>query len=120
MSVLVLVTGLAVVSRGSPQQPQPAKPAVLVVKDAIVLFNFGPRPEVVSVAPAPVTSLEGGLPRAQKASKLPILAMSESEEWFYYATSVGRDGNGRPSGVLIEGYAIKRGGRQVILAWGGW
>jgi hypothetical protein len=117
---LVLLTGLAVVSQGSPQQPQPAKPAVPVVKDAIVLFNFGPRPKVVYEAPAPVTSLEEGLPYAQKASKLPILAMSESAERFFYATSVGRDGYGRPRGVLISGYAIKRGARQVVFAWSGW
>jgi hypothetical protein len=90
------------------------------VKDAIVLFYFGPRPKVVSESPAPVTSLEGGLPHAQKASKLPILAMAESEGWFYYATSVGRDGYGRPGGVFNSGYAIRRGGRQVIFAWSGW
>jgi hypothetical protein len=90
------------------------------VKDAIALFYFGPRPKVVAEAPAPVTSLEGGLPYAQKASRLPILAMSESEGWFYYATDVGRDGYGRPRGVFTSGYAIKRGGRQVIFAWSGW
>ena len=117
---LVLVIGLTVAGRGSPGEPQPARPAVPVVKDAIVLFNFGPRPKVVAEAPAPVTSLEGGLPHAQRASELPILAMSASEKWFYYATAVGRDGYGRPRGVFNSGYAIKRGGRQVILAWSGW
>jgi hypothetical protein len=90
------------------------------VKDAIVLFYFEPRPKVVAEAPAPVTSLEEGLPHAQKASKLPILAMSESEGRFYYATSVARDGYGRPRGVFNSGYAIKRGGRQVIFAQSGW
>jgi hypothetical protein len=120
MGSLVLLTGLAVVGQGSSQQPKPARPAVPVVKDAIVLFNFGPRPKVVYEAPAPVTSLEGGLPYVQKASKLPILAMSESAERFFYATSVGQDGYGRPRGVFNGGYAIKRGSRQVIFAWGGW
>jgi hypothetical protein len=117
---LVLLTGLVVVGQGGPGKPRPARPAVPVVKDAIVLFNFGPRPQVVAEAPAPVTSLEGGLSLAQKASKLPILAMSESETWFYYATYVGRDGYGRPRGVFNSGYAIRRGGRQVIFAWSGW
>jgi hypothetical protein len=126
MVSLVLLMGTAVVSQGSPTKPPPAKPAVPVVKDAILLLVFesgtSGRPKVLYETPAPVTSLEEGLPYAQKASKLPVLAMSESEskEWFFYATSVGPDGHGRPAGVFTSGYAIKRGGCQVIPCLSAW
>jgi hypothetical protein len=120
MSIGVLLTGLTVVNQGSMQQFHQSAKTVPVVQNAVVLFNFGQRPSVVAEACAPVTSLEAGLPHAQRASKRPILAMAESEHWFYYATAVGPDGLGRPNGVLVEGYAIKRGSRQVVQAWGGW
>src|SRR5262245_26241117 len=121
---LVLLAGLTAISLGNPAKPQPARPAVPVVKDAILLLSFesGPstHPKGISETPAPVTSLADGLPYVQKASRLPILAMSESEEWFFYATSVGRDLYGRPQGVFTSGYAIKRGGCQVIPCWPRW
>jgi hypothetical protein len=121
---LVLLAGFAAVSPGSAEKPQPARPAVPVVKDAILLLVFesgtSARSKGIYETPAPVTSLAEGFPYAQKASRRPILAMSESEEWFFYATSVGRDGYGRPQGVFTSGYAIKRGGCQVIRCWPGW
>jgi len=120
MSIGVLLTGLTAVNQGSMQQLHQSAKAVPVVQNAIVLFNFGQRPTVVAETSAPVTSLEAGLPHAQRASKRPILAMAESENWFYYATAVSGDGLGRPNGVLVEGFAIKRGSRQVVQAWGGW
>jgi len=121
---LGLLAGLVAVSLGNPAKPQPTRPAVPVVKDAILLLSFesgtSARSKGVPETPAPVTSLAEGLPYAQKASRRPILAMSETEEWFFYATSVGRDGYGRPQGVFTSGYAIKRGGCQVIPCRPGW
>ena len=117
MSSLALLAGFALVGQGSPEKPEPARPAVPVVKDATVLFHAGHQKSplnVVGEAPAPVTSLERGLPYVQKASRQPILGMSESKEWFFYATFVGRDKR-----IFISGYAIKRGGRQII-PWNGW
>jgi hypothetical protein len=66
-----------------------------------------------------VSSLEGGLPYVQKASKQPIVAMSESKGWFFYATSVARDEKTGEPVFFISGYAIKRDGRQVI-EWSVW
>jgi hypothetical protein len=122
MSVLVLLTGLAIVSRGGPTKPEPAEPAVPVVKDAVEGFAFkqvtSATPHVVSETPAPVSILESGLPHVRKFSKRPVIAMSESKDWFFYATSVARDKNGRPK-LFLSGYAIQRDGRQVI-GWSVW
>jgi len=113
---LVLLTLFAVVSQGSSER------AVPVIKDAVDPLAFrqvtSAPSNVVGVTPAPVPSLERGLPFVRKASRQPILAMSESRGWFFYATAVARDGHGRPE-FFIEGYAIPRGGRQVI-SWGVW
>src|SRR5262245_60366977 len=95
---LVLLTGLAVVSQGSPEKPQPSKPAVPVVKaDAVISFTANQLVNVVRrstpiaghEASTPVSSLQEGLPFVQKAFKRPIVAMAESEGWFFYATTAG-------------------------------
>jgi hypothetical protein len=117
ISILVLLTGLATLSRGESTEPQPAEPAVPIVKDAGEGFAFkqvtSARPLVVSRAPLAVSTLKGGLPHVRKLSDRPILALSESKGWFFYATSVARDENGRPWWFL-SGYAIKRGSRHVV------
>src|SRR5262249_36913670 len=68
---LVLLTGLAVVSQGSPEKPQPGQPAVPVVKaDAVSSFAANQLVNVVRSktpksdyeAPTPVSSLQEGLP----------------------------------------------------------
>src|SRR5262249_56680137 len=91
---LVLLTAFAVVSQGSSER------AVPIVKNAVDPLAFRQltptTPGVVAETPVPVRSLERGLPYVRKASKEPILAMSESRGWFFYATAVARDGRGRP------------------------
>jgi hypothetical protein len=88
-----------------------------VVKDAVKGFAFrqvtSATPLVVSRAAAPVPTLEGGLNLVRKFTELPILAMSEAKGWFFYATSVVQDEN-RPPTMFLSGYAIQRGGREVI------
>lgn len=126
---LVLLTGFAVVSQGSPCKPQPSKPVVPVVKpDAIISFSTNQLVKVVQNAtpiaghavPTPVSSLQDGLAYVQKAFKRPIVAMAESEGWFFYATTgfVGDEKAGE-RGIFISGYAIKRGSRQVV-EWSVW
>src|SRR5262245_55930419 len=87
---LVLLTGLAVVSQGSPGKPQPGQPAIPVVKaEAVSSFAANRLVNVVRSetpksgyeAPTPVSSLQEGLPYVQKAFKRPIVAMAESEGW---------------------------------------
>ena len=117
MFSLVLVTGLAVVSQGSPEKPQPARPAVPVLKaDAVYSFAFE---QVTTASPklgyrvaTPVSCLEAGL--LSMSSKPPILAMAESKGWFFYATSAVRDGKTGAPLHFLSGYAIKRGGRHVV------
>ena len=126
---LILLTGLAVVSQGSPETSQPGKPAVPVVKaDAVSSFAANRLVNVVQSttpmagyeAPTPVSSLQEGLPYVQKTFKRPIVAMAESEGWFFYATSafLGDEKAGEEH-FFISGYAIKRGGRQVV-EWSVW
>jgi hypothetical protein len=56
----------------------------------------------------------------QKAFKRPIVAMAESEGWYFYATCafLGDDDDGE-STYFVSGYAIKRGSRQVV-EWSVW
>jgi hypothetical protein len=95
---------------------------VPVVKVTVGEFAFkqirSATPPVVTELPAPVSTLENGLSHVWKFSKLPIIAMSESKGWFFYATSVARGENGRPQ-MFISGYAIQRGGCQLIW-WSVW
>jgi hypothetical protein len=121
---LVLLTGLALISRGAPEKPRPAKPAVPVLRaNAVMTMALK---QVTSASPdlgcdvaRPVTSLEAGLLQVKKTSGRPILAMAERRGWFFYATSVVRDGKTDAPVSMISGYAIKRGGRRVI-GWGVW
>jgi hypothetical protein len=121
---LVLLTGLALVSQGGPQKPQPAKPAVPVLKAEAVSRNAleqvtSASPELGSDVPTPVTSLEAGLPLVKKTSGRPIFAMAERGGWFFYATSVAREVTTDEPVSMISGYAVKRDGRRVIR-WSVW
>lgn len=126
---LVLLTALGVVSQACPETSQPGKPAVPVLKpDSVTSFRANRLVDVARSspplagyeAPAPVCSLQDGLSYLQKASRQPIVAMAESEGWFFYATTagVGDEKKGELS-LFISGYAIKRGSRQVV-EWGVW
>jgi hypothetical protein len=114
---LALLTGLAVVSHRGWEKAQLAEKAVPVAKDADIDFALdgleSGDPYVAAKVPAPVSSLESGLPHVQKVSKQPILAMAESKEWFIYATALGKVDKGEPL-LFISGYAIKRDGREVV------
>jgi len=118
---LVLLTGLAVVSQGAPEKPRPAVPVLkadAVYSSAVEQVTSAP-PDLGHELPTPVSSLEGGLRSVQKVSTRPILAMSESKGWFFYATSVATDAKtGKPTS-FISGYAVKRDGRRVIR-WSVW
>jgi hypothetical protein len=121
---LVLLTGIALVSPGAQEKSQPAKPAVPVLSAKAVMTIalkqvISASPELGHDLPTPVTSLESGLGQVKKISKLPILAMAEKEGWFFYATSVARDGKTDAPLFMISGYAIKRDSLRVI-GWGVW
>jgi hypothetical protein len=124
MFSLVLLTGLAVVSRGSPEKPRAADPAVPVLKAASVYSSAIKQvatasPKLGQELPAPVSSLEAGLLQVRKTCDRPILAMAESGGWFFYATSVVRESDTGKPVSMISGYAIKRDGRRLI-GWSVW
>jgi hypothetical protein len=121
---LVLWAGLADLSQGSPEKPLPVKIAVPVLKADAVFSNAIEQvatasPKLGYEVPTPVSSLEAGLFQVQKTSDRPILAMAEAGGWFFYATSVVRDGKTGKPVCMISGYAVKRYGRRVI-GWGVW
>ena len=121
---LVLLTGLALASQGAPEKPQPAKPAVPVLKAGAVSRNAleqvaSASPELGYDVPTPVTSLKAGLLHVKKTSARPIHAMAERGGWYFYATSVARDGKTGEPVYMISGYAIRRDSRRVIR-WSVW
>jgi hypothetical protein len=124
MLSLVVLTGLAVVSRGSPEKLRFAKLAVPVLNAAAVDANALKQvttasPKLGHEVPTAASSLETGLLHVQKTYDRPILAMAESGGWFFYATSVARESNTEKPVFMISGYAIKRDGRRVIR-WSVW
>jgi hypothetical protein len=132
MLSLVLLTGLTAVSQGSLEKPRPANPAFSVLKaDVVPVLKAGAvysnalkqvttaSPKLGHELPTPVSSLEAGLLQVRKTCDRPILAMAESGGWFFYATSVARDGKTGKPVSMISGYAIKRDGRRVIR-WSVW
>jgi len=70
---------------------------------------------VVGTSTHQIDDLESGYILVRKYAKLKIEAVSESPEWFLFGTtvSVGE----RP--IFINGYAVARGGTEVI-EWGTW
>jgi hypothetical protein len=68
---------------------------------------------------APLSGVMQGLPAVQRVSSRPILAVVEQGNWFFYATSTATDQTIQQPVSFIEGYAIQRGGREIIK-WSGW
>jgi hypothetical protein len=121
---IVLLTGLALVSQGAPDKPQPAKPSVPVLRaNAVMTIALkqvtSASPELGFDVATPVTSLEAGLLQVKKTTDRSILAMAERGGWFFYATSVVRDEKTDEPVSMISGYAIKRDGWRVIR-WSVW
>jgi hypothetical protein len=121
MFSLPLLIGLSLCSLDDPEKPKRTNADVPTVKGVVVLGMSqitSTTPVVAFDTPAPMSSLEEGLPCVQKGIDKPVLAMTEKDGWFIYATSVGRDENEKVV-LMISGYAIKRDGRKVI-GWSAW
>jgi len=67
----------------------------------------------------PVSAIRDGLPDVQRVSKQPILAVVEQGDWFFYATSIATDQETHQPRIFIAGYAIQKGGREII-EWSVW
>ena len=74
---------------------------------------------VIGQTKHPVFSITTGLPEVRMASQNAIVAVTEQDGWFFYATSVGKDEVTNQPVQFISGYAIKRGTRQIIY-WSTW
>jgi hypothetical protein len=99
-------------------------PVPIVKTDRDVVFAHGLEQlkgdlrNVVATTPAAVTSIGDGLPHVRKVADYPILAATEAQGYYLYATVVVPDEKGQPRG-FISGYAIKKGGREII-SWSVW
>ena len=75
--------------------------------------------KIAAEATKPVSAIREGLPHVQRVSQRPILAVVEQEGWFFYATSTATDQETHQPVSFIAGYAIRKGGRQII-EWSVW
>lgn len=67
----------------------------------------------------PVSALREGLPHVQRVAEHPIQAAVEQGDWFFYATSTVNDQETHRPVTFIAGYAIKKGGREIV-GWSVW
>lgn len=76
------------------------------------------RQKSVGKSVQPVSSVEGGLTDVIRISQSPILAATEHEGFYFYATGGARDQDGNLVSWL-SGYAIQRN-RREIFTWSIW
>jgi hypothetical protein len=74
--------------------------------------SSGPQPIMISRQPA--FSMEQGLSGVQRISRKPVVAMTQYNNWYWYATDVERDANTQAIQTFLGGYAVQKGG---YLAW---
>ncbi|HEX4349678.1 MAG TPA: hypothetical protein VH251_04800 [Verrucomicrobiae bacterium] len=125
-----IIATLAILTAGCASQPE----AGSSIDGVPTLVSTGDRPilspqilkqlvaknrKILGQSRAKIHSLDEGLPPAQAASALPILAVAEQDGWFLYATATFTDANThRPVG-FISGLAVRHGTRDII-AWSTW
>jgi hypothetical protein len=66
-----------------------------------------------------VFSISDGLPDVRMVSKNPIVAATDQDGWFFFATSVARDEATDQPVEFISGYAIRHGSQQIVY-WSTW
>lgn len=121
--------GLILVTAGcrSPQKPaisEAAPPVVVSGRTPVAFYSAltqltSESRKVASTVAKPVSTIGEGLPQVQKVSPRPILALAEQEDWFFYATATATDQTTHQPVSFIAGYAIKKGGREIIQ-WSVW
>jgi hypothetical protein len=79
----------------------------------------GGRLSVVGHTTHRVYSITDGLPDVRMTSKNPIVAATDQDGWFFFATSVATKTATDQPAQFISGYAIRRGTRQIIY-WSTW
>jgi hypothetical protein len=66
-----------------------------------------------------VYSISDGLRDVRVTSQNPIVAVTDQDGWFFYATSVATDAATHQPAQFISGYAIRHGSRQIVY-WSTW
>ena len=66
-----------------------------------------------------VTSGDEGLGHVLRNCQRGILAVVEQGDWFFYPSSAVSDQTTLAPTMFMDGYAIKRGGREIIQ-WSNW
>ena len=66
-----------------------------------------------------VYSISDGLPDVRMASQNPIIAATDQDGWFFFATSVATDATTHQPMQFISGFAIRHGSRQIVY-WSTW
>jgi hypothetical protein len=95
-----------------PNPPTDQNPFRGVVSGTAATQVIGAQPNVVFRSSVPVVSIERGLPVVQRASKSRVLAAIEVDGYFFYATVLV--GPPREPPMFIQGYAIRRDGKDVL------
>jgi hypothetical protein len=75
--------------------------------------------KVIGQAGKEVFSISGGLSDVRRVSPIPIVAATEQDGWFFYATATFQDATTHQPDGFISGCAVKRGSRQII-EWSVW
>lgn len=73
-----------------------------------------PKAPVVGTLAKPATSALQALPSLQKIARRPIVAVTEYQNWLWFATDVTRDENTKAVNTFISGYALQKGGVKVL------
>jgi len=135
----IMVVSLAVVAAGCCSHPNSSSSDVdvpvlrsqgshtLVSQFAFSQLSAG-RLSVVGQTKHRVYSISDGLPDVRTTSKNPIVAATDQDGWFFFATSVAKDVFDRSLATevttsqpvqFISGYAIRYGSRQIVY-WSTW
>jgi len=92
--------------------PDPS-PTSASLAAALPQFSRG-APPIFLKSKLPAFSLRQTLPDVQNISDRPLLAMTEYNGWFWYATDVAPSPDPQAIGAFVSGYAVQKGGH---LAW---
>src|SRR3954470_7429290 len=124
----ITMVGFVVLAVGCFSHPKPSAsdvnpPVVVSGRTPVVYETALPQltsktRKIAGEVAKPVITIREGLPDVQKVSQRPIMAIVEQGDWFFYATSTVTDQATQPVN-FIAGYAIKRGGREII-EWSVW
>ncbi len=97
-----------------------ADPSITANALAVALNQVrNPNAPVAASLPKPATAPLQALPAVKKVAERPIIAITEYQDWLWFATDAVRDPRTQVIGSFLAGYAVQKGGRDLIK-WGVW